>query len=91
VHVQAGDLIATMDDTSARDQVARAELSLATSQAQLAKLRVCSTAAELSAARAKVQPPICDCYNYLAAHHLSLQMGVAVVLAGQVVAVAALL
>jgi hypothetical protein len=39
--------------------------------------------------RAKVEPPIGDCHDDLAAHHLALQVGVAVVLAGAVVAVAA--
>jgi hypothetical protein len=38
--------------------------------------------------RAKVEPPVGDHHNHLAAHHLTFQVGIAVVLAGVVVAVA---
>jgi hypothetical protein len=39
--------------------------------------------------RPKVESPVRDCHHHLAAHHLSFQVGVAVVLAGAVVAIAA--
>lgn len=50
--VQAGDVLARLDDTSARSQVAQAELNLAQAQLQLEKLVEGATTAELAAAEA---------------------------------------
>lgn len=52
--VQAGDVLARLDDSSARSQVVLAELNLAQAELQLAKLLEGPTAAELAAAQANL-------------------------------------
>lgn len=52
--VEAGDVLARLDDTSAAREVAQAELSLAQAELQLAQLKEAPTAAEMAQAEANL-------------------------------------